>query len=88
MFAFIFLGIIAAQEFLMLEYQYHPPSPVGKQHIPIAATPTPVPDFAVVPTEAPTGWVMAGFLALLLLIMLYKNIKRFIIGLFKKKSSN
>lgn len=60
----------------------------GNDLAPAVSTPTPVPDYAVVPIEAPTGWVMAGFLALLLLIMLYKNFKRFIINLYKKSKAS
>jgi hypothetical protein len=69
----------------MTDYFQINQSPFGDQLISVATTPTPVPDYAVVPVEIPTGWVMAGFLALLLLIMVYQNFKRLIIGLFRKK---
>jgi len=63
------------------------PSSLGYHQNTIAVTPTPAPEYAVVPIEIPTGWVMAGFLVLLLIIMLYQNFKRFIIGLFRKKKT-
>lgn len=62
-------------------------SPIGNQQPSIAVTPTPVPQYEVVPIEIPTGWVIAGLLALLLLVMLYQSFKRFVIGLFRKKKT-
>jgi hypothetical protein len=35
-------------------------------------------------SEPPTGWILAGFLILLLIGMLYQQIKRFILKKFKK----
>jgi hypothetical protein len=71
----------------MAEYTefYFPSS--GEHQVSIGVTPTPVPDYPSVPVEIPTGWVMAGFLALLLLMMLYQNFKRLIVGLFRKKKT-
>jgi hypothetical protein len=50
----------------------------------IAATPTPVPDYVKVPMEAPTGWVMAGILVVVLVLMLFQSLKKLIISLLKK----
>lgn len=47
-------------------------------------TPTPIPDYIKVPIVAPTGWVMAGILIVVLTLMLFQSLKRFIISLFKK----
>ena len=51
----------------------------------IAAAPTPTP---VTPQpgsmDPPVGWVFAGILLILLVMMLYQSIKRFILKLLKK----
>jgi hypothetical protein len=51
----------------------------------IAAAPTPPP---VTPqsgsVEPPVGWVFAGILLILLVMMLYQSIKRFVLKLLKK----
>ena len=70
-----------------MESYLNPPTTSMNHQFYLAATPTPVPDYAIVPIEIPTGWVMAGFLALLLLIMVYKSFTRFVVNLFKKKKT-
>ena len=55
--------------------------------IPLINTPTPIPDYVKVPMNAPTGWVMAGILIIILILMLYQTLKRFVLGLVRKTQS-
>jgi hypothetical protein len=50
----------------------------------IAASPTPDPSNHPTATEPPTGWVFAGILVILLIMMMYQSIKRFVLKLLKK----
>jgi hypothetical protein len=37
--------------------------------------------------EPPTGWILAGFLLLLLIVMLYQQFKSFVKRVFRKKQA-
>jgi hypothetical protein len=50
----------------------------------IVAAPTPTPAAQSGSIEPPTGWVFAGILLILLGMMLYQSIKRFVLKILKK----
>lgn len=71
----------------MINYYYsqiYYSSNLGEATSVIAAAPTPtlMPQSGSI--EPPTGWVFAGILLILLVMMLYRSIKRFVLKLLKK----
>jgi hypothetical protein len=66
------------------EYMHTPIDQTTILQSSIAATPTPVPDYVKVPMEAPTGWVIAGALVVILVFMLFQSLKKWIISLLRK----
>ena len=54
----------------------------------LATTPTPAVQTPAAQIDPPTGWVFAGILLILLGMMLFNTIKRFVLKLLKKDKPN
>ena len=66
----------------------HAPFDLSGTNSILATTPTPAVQTPAAQVDPPTGWVFAGIMLILLVMMLFNTIKRYILKLLKKDKPN